>query len=242
MAARNPSPLPEEKETTLRAASSPSPEIDAEIQRLERRIVAGDKEALADLFAVYRPRLWRMVQFRMSTQILGRLDADDVLQEAWLNALQRRSHFLKEAGHHSYVWFRLIVQQTLADVHRRHLTAAKRSARRTVSLQARNDIAGSSSLALILPGGDRTASSEIGRRERSALITAALDSMNDIDKEILVLRHFEELSNAEVARALGTTPQAASARYVRALARLKVLLSGAIRPGGPPRSRPRREA
>ena len=89
---------------------------------LAQRICRGDREALGELFAVYRPRLWRMVTFRLHPGLQGRIDADDVLQDAWLRAIERIDHFYKEAEEtSSFLWFRSIVIQTLLDLHRFHL-------------------------------------------------------------------------------------------------------------------------
>ena len=96
---------------------------DSNSTNLVNRILKGDREALAELFSVYRPRLWRMVNFRLHPQLLGRIDADDVLQDAWLKAVDRIGYFLRDASHSSFIWFRMIVNQTLIELHRRHQIA-----------------------------------------------------------------------------------------------------------------------
>ena len=97
-------------------------------QELIDRVINGDENALAELFSQHRDRLWRMVNFRMDPRLHGRVDADDVLQEAWLSMVQRISHFLSDASRSIFVWFRLITSQTLIDIHRRHLGTQKRNA------------------------------------------------------------------------------------------------------------------
>ena len=92
------------------------------------RVVKGDHDALAELFSENRDRLWRMISFRMDSRLHGRVDADDVLQETWLAAVQRIDHFLADATRSIFVWFRLIASQTLIDLHRRHLGTKKRNA------------------------------------------------------------------------------------------------------------------
>ena len=114
-------------------ASDDPPDVDAAdgmpgTTDLVNRIVHGDREALAELFSIYRPRLWRMVNFRLHPRLHGRVDADDVLQDAWLMAVERISYFQRDASHSSFIWFRMIVQQTLIALHRRHLGAEKRNA------------------------------------------------------------------------------------------------------------------
>lgn len=197
----------------------------SESANLVNRILRGDREALAELFSIYRPRLWRMVNFRLHPQLLGRIDADDVLQDAWLKAVDRISYFLRDASHSSFIWFRMIVNQTLIELHRRHLGAEKRSAAREHSIHGGwGGDATSSSLAFHLLGQFASPSSVAVRAELAKQVDAALQSMNEIDREVLALRHFEELTNSETAKVLKMSEQAASIRYVRALARLKQVL------------------
>jgi RNA polymerase sigma-70 factor (ECF subfamily) len=191
---------------------------------LARRLRAGDREALADLFAAQRDRLWRIVDFRLDPRLRRRLDADDVLQQAYLDAAQRLEHFRGEGATSAFVWLRLIVTQTLADLHRTHLGAQMRDAGREIFLDA--GAAGTSvSLARHLIGSLTSPSGVAARAESVAQLEAALAEMDTIDREVLALRHFEELSNSEVAEVLGIQPKAASIRYVRALKRLRMILA-----------------
>ena len=93
---------------------------------LLQRVKAGDTQALAELFSLYRDRLWRIINFRLDNRLLGRVDADDVLQEVYLAAAQRLEHYLDDSTHSFFIWLRLIANQTLIDVHRRHLGAKMR--------------------------------------------------------------------------------------------------------------------
>ena len=194
-------------------------------QELTNRIALGDREALGELFAIYRPRLWRMVTFRLHPSLHGRIDADDVLQDAWLRAVDRIEHFFDVEGESSFLWFRSVVTQTLLDLHRFHLDAQKRSTAREMSIDG-GWAAGSTSscLAFHLSDSARSPSSNASRAELSKQLDSVLLGMNEIDREVLALRHFEALNNREVATLLGMTEQAASVRYVRALARLKQIL------------------
>src|SRR5438046_1967522 len=79
---------------------------DARANDLAKRVVRGDREALAELFSMFRPRLWRMVNFRLHPRLHGRVDPDDVLQDAWLMAVDRMSYFMRDASHSSFIWFR----------------------------------------------------------------------------------------------------------------------------------------
>ncbi len=189
------------------------------------RILSGDREALGELFAIYRPRLWRMVTFRLHPSLQGRIDADDVLQDAWLRAIERIEHFYEGQGASSFLWFRSIVIQTLLDLHRFHLGAQKRSAGRELSIDS-GWAAGSTSscLAFHLSDSARSPSSNASHAELTKQLDSVLLGMNDVDREVLALRHFEALSNSEVAKLLNLTEQAASVRYVRALGRLKQIL------------------
>lgn len=189
-------------------------------------MIEGDREALAELYSQHRDRLWRMVNFRMDPRLHGRVDADDVLQEAWLAAVQRIDHFLADASRSIFVWFRLITSQTLVDVHRRHLGTQKRNAAAEFSLSGGWTSSSTSfSLSHHLLGHLTSPSQAALRDELSATLRAALQSMNEIDREVLALRHFEQLTNRETAQILQISEQAASDRYVRALSRLKSALT-----------------
>lgn len=208
----------------------------AEVAELVNQVIRGDRKALGELFSRYRPRLWRMVRFRLHPQLQGRIDADDVLQEAWLNAVDRVDYFLRDASRSIFVWFRMIVQQTLVDLHRRHLGAEKRSASRERSIdQSWGGDGTSSSMAFHLVGQLTSPSAAAYRAELSKQLDLALQGMPPLDREVLALRHFEELTNGETARSLGISEQAASIRYVRALRRLKQILDSfpGLRDGSP---------
>ena len=216
----DPSKLPTDPSST----PSTSGEI-VEHADLKNRIAKGDREALGELFAIYRPRLWRMVTFRLHPSLQGRIDADDVLQDAWLRAVERIDHFFEIEGESSFLWFRSVVTQTLLDLHRFHLGAQKRSTAREKSIDVGWATGStSSSLAFHLSDSARSPSSNASRTELSKQLDSVLSGMNEVDREVLALRHFESLSNREVATLLGMTEQAASIRYVRALGRLKQIL------------------
>jgi len=189
------------------------------------RVRLGDERALAELFSSERDRLWRMVQARLDRRLRGRVDPDDILQEAYLDATRRIAHFASEPSMSFFLWLRLIVGQTLVDVHRRHIEARMRDAGRDVSI-ARGVAPGASSASLAgqLVAHMTSPSHAAMRAEMEAQLGLAIDSLDPIDREVLVLRHFEELTNGEVAETLGIQVKAASIRYVRAVARLKAIL------------------
>ena len=189
-------------------------------------VAHGDQNALAELFSQHRDRLWRMVTFRMDPRLHGRVDADDILQEAWLAAVQRIDHFLIDASRSIFVWFRLITSQTLVDIHRRHLSTQKRNAGAEFSIdRGWSSSSTSTSLSFHLLDNLTSPSEAALREEMSQKLNEALADMKDIDREVLALRHFEQLTNREAAQVLGTSEQAASDRYIRALGRLKTTLT-----------------
>ena len=195
-------------------------------EELLRRLKSGDEAALGQLFAEHRERLWRTVSFRMDRRLLGRLDADDVLQEAYLAAAQRLGHFDGDSSPSPFVWLRMVVMQTLTDLHRRHLGAQMRDADREVALRGRrNAPTTSASLAAQLIGHLTSPSQAAARAEISLQLEQAVAAMDPLDQEVLAMRHFEELSNKEVAEVLGIRQKAASIRYVRALKRLRAVLA-----------------
>jgi RNA polymerase sigma-70 factor, ECF subfamily len=193
---------------------------------LLERLRQGDRDVLGELFGIHRSRLWRMIRFRMDRRLLGRVDPDDVLQEAFLVGSRRIESFLTEPGASLFIWLRLIVMQTLCDLHRHHVGAQMRDAGRDVSLDPHtNGSQTSICLATLLVGSITSPSQVAVALELMGELERAIGSMAEIDQEIIALRHFEDLTNLETAEALGLTAQAASNRYVRAIARLKEILS-----------------
>jgi RNA polymerase sigma-70 factor, ECF subfamily len=194
--------------------------------QLLERVAQGDQNALAELFSRHRDRLWRMVTFRMDPRLHGRIDADDVLQEAWMSAVQRIDHFLVDASRSIFVWFRLITSQTLVDIHRRHLGTQKRNAGHEFSIdRGWSSSSTSTSLSFHLLDQLTTPSEAALKEEMTRKLNEALAEMKDIDREVLALRHFEQLTNREAAQVLGISEQAASDRYLRALSRLKTAMT-----------------
>ncbi len=190
------------------------------------RLTQGDSQALAELFAHHGAGLRRMVALRLDHRLNGRVSPSDVLQEAYIDALKRVPHYLARPDLPFLGWLRLIVGQRLVEVHRQHLGAQARDVRQELPLQ-RGVWPGASStcLAAQLVGHLTSPSQAAMRHESLAQLEGALNSMDPLDREVLVLRHFEELSNNEVAQLLGIQKAAASKRYVRALGRLKEILS-----------------
>ncbi len=194
-------------------------------EELILRLKDGDADALAELFSRHRERLARGIRFRLHPALQRRVDVEDILQEVYLRASQRIATFAGFSTQSFFVWVRMIAAQALIDLHRRHLGAQARDAAREVhGLGGHKPLATSTSMAFEL-AADRTSPSQAAiRKEMAEQIERAIESMDPIDREIMALRHLEELSNSEVAEVLGIQEKAASIRYVRALARLKKIL------------------
>ncbi len=196
------------------------------IEQLDRRLRGGDMQALAELFSRERERLWRIIHFRLAEPLRGRLGPEDVLQEAFLAASQRLNHYANSPATSPFIWLRMIVNQTLVNLYRQHLGAQMRDAVREVSLDSVPYAqATSASVAIQLVGAFTSPSGAAARGDVFSLVQAAIEQMDPLDREVLALRHFEELTNSEVAEALGIEQKAASIRYIRALRRLKDILA-----------------
>jgi RNA polymerase sigma-70 factor (ECF subfamily) len=201
-----------------------------------RRAADGDSAALGQAFAYHRARLGRMIQLRMDRRLQGRLDPSDVLQEAYLEVARSLADYLKNPEIPFYLWVRFITGRKLQALHRHHLGTHARDAGREVSLhRGALPQASSVSLAQQLLGRYASPSQAALKAELQLRVQEAINGMDPIDREILALRHFEELSNAETAQVLGIGEAAASHRFVRALRRLKAILAGgADGPGARP--------
>ena len=194
---------------------------------LLRRALEGDEPALAALFDGHRDRLRKMIRLRLDRRLSGRVDTSDVLQDAYLDVRRRIAEYARDpAAMPFHLWLRLVAGQRLTDVHRHHLGAQMRDAGCEVSLhRGPFPQADSISLAAQLLGKMTSASHAAIRAEHKLIVQEALNGMDPIDREVLALRHFEHLSNDETAQVLGLSKSAASNRYVRALKRLKEILS-----------------
>jgi RNA polymerase sigma-70 factor (ECF subfamily) len=199
---------------------------------LVERLRGGDRQALTDLFQRHRDRLRRMVELRMDARLQGRVDASDVLQDAFLDAAAHLDWYLEGSELPPYLWLRLVVSQRLANCHRRHFGAKMRDLAQEVSLY--HDPlpqASSAALASMLLGRLTSPSNAAIRAERVLRVQEALNALDPLDREVIALRQFEELSRSETAQVLGITEEAGAKRYMRALRRLKAVLEA--RPGGP---------
>jgi RNA polymerase sigma-70 factor, ECF subfamily len=196
---------------------------------LLERLRAGDHRALADLFQRHRDRLQRMVELRMDPRLHGRIDASDVLHDSLLDLSKRVESYDPRLP--VFLWMRLIVSDRLAMIHRQHLGTAMRDAGQAVSLY-RDPLppASSTALALMLLGRLPSPSNAAIRAEQILQVQEAVNALDQLDREVVVLRHFEQLTRAETAVVLGIAEEAGAKRYIRALKKLKTIL--AAMPGG----------
>jgi RNA polymerase sigma-70 factor (ECF subfamily) len=202
-------------------------EYEREDNALLQRIDRGDVQALTELFTRHRERLRQMIRLRLDRRLRGRIDSSDVLQEAYLEVARRARDYLAEPTMAPFLWLRFLTGQKLLELHRHHLGVRKRDAGQELSLRHRaTPQATSVSLAEILLGRLTSPTLAARRAEMQLKLQEVLNSMDPLDREVIALRHFEELSNGEVAQVLGLSKTAASNRYIRALGRLRELLQG----------------
>jgi RNA polymerase sigma-70 factor (ECF subfamily) len=196
-----------------------------DVSDLLRRAAAGDERAVQDLFGRYRDRLKRMVRLRLNRRLQGRVDDSDVLQEAYLDVSRRLPEYLADPTVPFFLWLRHLAGLKLAEVHRRHLGTQLRDADREVTLH-RGGLpeADSVSLANQLLGKLTTPSQAAIKAETRLFVQEALNSMDPIDREVLALKHFEQLSTSEIAEVLGLSKAGAGSRYLRAIKRLREIL------------------
>ena len=193
---------------------------------LLQRAAAGDQQATHDLFQQHRERLKRMVHLRLSRRLQGRVDDSDVVQEALLDCARNLGEYVKDPKLPFFLWLRHMTGLKLAEVHRRHLGTQLRDADREVTLH-RGGLpeADSISLAAHLLGQLTTPSQAAIRAETRLLVQEALNNMDPVDREVLALKHFEQLSTSEIAEVLGMSKADAGSRYLRAVKRLREVLS-----------------
>lgn len=198
----------------------------SETVELLRRAERGDREGLDRLFSRHRERLRRMVTLRMAQSLKGRIDASDVIQDAFVEASRRLPEYLRDRSMPFFLWLRLLTSQNLIALHRFHLGTKARDPRREVSLyQGSMPEATTEALAAQLLGRLSSPSQAAVKAEMRLRLQDGLNSLDASEREILALRHFEQLSNTEAARELGIKEAAASKRYIRALTRLRGILA-----------------
>jgi RNA polymerase sigma-70 factor, ECF subfamily len=187
----------------------------------------GEQEMLGAVFSHYRSRLRKMVQLRMDVRVAGRIDPSDVLQEVYLDVHKQIDAYLCDPKVSLHIWLRGLTWQRLLKIQRQHLGTQARDVRREVSLPAGS----SARLAQQLLGSPPSASKNLLKKELQLRVQAAIAQLKDVDREIILLRDFENVSNQEAAKILGLSESAGTMRYVRALERLKQILESNRPPG-----------
>ncbi len=200
-------------------------ETESEIAKEIKFLNSGGDAALAKMFGDLEPRLLRMISFRLDQRLLGRLDPVDVLQDSYIEIAKRVEEFKAQSDVNFFVWSRQLTWQTVLKANRHHLEVQKRDARREIKLDRASD-SGSTAAAMtaVLAMSITSPSSKFAKEEMTRQLHSALEELDETDREVLALRHFEQLSNNEVAEILGLQKTAASNRYIRALGRLKQIM------------------
>ena len=189
-------------------------------------VAAGDEPAAHELYSRYAGRLKRMVRLRLSRRLQGRVGDSDVLQEAYLDVARRLPEYARDPKLPFFLWVRHLTGLKLVEIHRRHLGTQARDADREIALhRGALPEADSVSLAAQLLGQLTTPSQAAVRAELRLLVQDALAAMDPVDREVLALKHFEQLSTGEIAQVLGLSRAGAGSRYLRAIKRLREILS-----------------
>ena len=198
-----------------------------ETQELLDRAKQGEAGAVERLLEVHREPLRRMVGLRLDPALAGRVDASDVVQDVMLEVSQRLADYLRNPLMPFHLWMRHIARDHMIDAHRRHRQAQRRSLDREQPILPAA-LADQSSLELAGQFLDRelTPATAAVRHELQRRMQQAVAELEEDDREIILMRHYEQLSNQEVAAALGLTEAAASMRHLRAVRRLRAALQG----------------
>lgn len=201
-----------------------NPELPNQAEIVHRLSTQRD-QALAQLFQIVHHRLKRIVAFRLDYRLRGRVSESDVIQDAYVRAAKHLDNFLVKQELPFFVWLRMELHQMLQDIHRHHFDAEKRDARRERLFGSQSGGETSMAIAAHIIGQMSTPSRLVEKAEQIAVLQQTLDQLPELDREIIALRHFEELSNLETAEYLGIESSAASKRYLRALKRLREIMN-----------------
>lgn len=190
-------------------------------QELLERARSGEPAALDALFAQHRDRLRRAVALRLDRRLAGRIDVSDVLQETYLEATRRLPQYLARPAMPFGLWLGWLAREQVLTAHRRHLLADKRAVSREIPPLPAD---ASAQFARALAGPAPSPSQALAADELAERLRLALGQLEDDERDLLLWRHFEQLTNREIAQLLGITEAAANKRYIRALGRLRGLL------------------
>jgi len=198
-------------------------------EELLQRAAEGDDSARQELLMQYSDRLKAMIRLRLNRRLRGRLDPSDVLQEAFLDVTKRLDECLQDPPKSFFLWLRKVTVTKLTEIHRHHLDVQARDAEREISILGLGEPAADSvSLAAHLLGRITSPSHAAIKAEERFKLQQLLDSLDPVDREVIALRHFEQLDSAETAAVLGLSKSGASSRYVRAMRRLHSVLADGV--------------
>lgn len=184
----------------------------------------GDREAVNHLLGRHRDALRRMVEMRLDQKIQRRVGVSDIVQEVMVDANRRLQEYLQNPGMPFHLWLRHMARDRIIDAHRRHRASAKRSVDREKPLAFKPDDRSTMELAGQLYDPQMTPQEAATVQELAKRFQAAIEQLDEHDREVILMRHFEHLTNQEVAQALSLSEPAASMRYLRAIRRLRELL------------------
>ena len=191
---------------------------------LLKRAKEGDRSAFEALFKRHRARLRQAIAFRMDRRLAARADASDVLQETYLEAFRRLPKYLERQDMPFYLWLRWIAREKVMGLYRRHIGADKRAIEREIPLLPPES---SAQFVGAVIGGGPTPSQELAKAELAERLRNALGQLDQDERDLILWRHFEQLSIRETAELLGISEAAASKRYIRTLEHLRKLLVSA---------------
>ncbi len=199
----------------------PDSEQTAELLQNARQ---GESAAVNELMERHRNAVRQMIQMRLDRAVAARVDASDVVQDVLLEASQRLNDFIEGGAMPFHLWLRQLAKDRLIDMHRRHRGAQRRSVDREQRVGAGSSERSSLNLDGVLADGQLTTAAASIRREIEQRFLTALQELGDDDRDIILMRHQEHLTNSEVAEALGLSQPAAGMRYLRALRKLREVL------------------
>lgn len=194
-----------------------------DLSELLQRAARGDARAFADLMARHEGLLRRAVAWRLDRRLAPRLDVSDVVQETTIEAARRLSDYIQRPAMPFSLWLRWLAREKLLQLHRQHLHTDKRAVSRETPLLP---VDSSAALVRGLLGREPSPSRAAAQAELAEALRRALGQLDDDERDLILWRHFEQLTNVEIAQLLGVTPAAAGKRYIRALERLQGLLKG----------------
>ncbi len=191
-----------------------------ETRRLLDQAAKGDRQAFERLFRKYRPFIHAAVELRLDARLRARVDPSDVVQETQMEAFQRLGDYLDRRPMPFRLWLRKTAHERLIKLHEQHIRAARRSVKREVPLPDRSSL----DLARQLLAKGATASQQAVQQELASQVRQALGELSEANREILLMRYVEKLSNQEAGYVLGLNPDTVSKRHGRALMRLQEIL------------------